>query len=679
MKVLKACLLFTMAISCLHTAALAQTPIQTQNTANSFTPADFTQYSPRTASDMVSRIPGFTINGRNNNARGLGQGGANVLINGARISGKSNDARSVLGRIPASSVVSIEIVDGASLDIPGLTGKVANVTTKNTGLTGSWRYTAELQNRSRANLLGFEVSVTNTKGPFEYTLSAQNNGFRNNAPGPEDAYNANGVRTEHRDEHAFFFGDRPSVSADITYSPTNGHVGHLNGQYELFNFRNETQSRITAITSAGETGERNNANSEDEWNMEIGADYAFDIGPGNLKLIAIKRHEDSNNGSIYKEFITANTPFESNYRQITLEGETIGRAEYALAQGETHDWQIAAEGAFNFLERTSTLTSSDEIDPELGSSRVEEQRAEASLTHGWKVSDKLHLQASASIEYSQLAQTGQTGQTREFIRPKGYLTTSYSPTDSFAIKTKFERRVGQLNFNTFVSSVNLADDLVNNGNPDIVPPEIWVADLEFEKQWGDDVTGTLKFYGRKVENLVDRIVLNDGDAPGNIDKASVWGVKLNSTVKFDTIGLNGLQLTSELEARDTSIIDPFTNVTRRFSNHLVSRYKFDLRHDIPDTDLAWSLFIENQRNSANFRFDRTDHFTRGQPFIAVNLEHKNLFGLKVSAYIRNALSQENNFTRRFWDGSRGDNIFKGSERRVRQQPARFGINISGTI
>lgn len=682
LNILKTCLCLGVAFICMQGTAFAQTTSENTDTptsTNTYPLSYFTQYSPRTASDMVARIPGFTINRRNNNARGLGQGGANVLINGARISGKSNDAQSVLGRIPASSVLSIEILDGASLDIPGLSGKVVNVTTSNTGLTGSWRYTAELQNRSRANLLGFEVSITDTKGPFEYTLSAKNDGFRNNAPGPEDAFDANGVRTEHRDEHVFFFGDRPSVSTDITYTPANGHIGHINGQYELFNFRNEDQSRVTAITSAGENGERNNANSEDEWNMEIGADYAFDIGPGNLKLIAIKRHEDSTNGSIYKEFIEATTPYQSNYSQITLEGESIGRAEYAMAQGETHDWQISAEGAFNFLDRTSVLTASDKALPELAASRVEEKRAEASLTHGWKVSDTFNLQASASLEYSQLAQTGQAGKTREFVRPKGFLSASYSPTESFSIKSKVERRVGQLNFNTFVSSVNLSEDLKNSGNPDIVPPEFWAANIEFEKQWGDDFTGSLKFYGRKFENFVDRIAVNGGDAPGNIDKASLWGVHFISTVKFDRIGVEGLQLTSDLQARNTYIIDPFTNVERRISGNLVSRYKFDLRHDIPDTDLAWSLFVESDRRSANYRFDRTDHFRRGQPFVAVNLIHKNVFGLKVSAYVRNALSQDNNFTRNFWDGSRANDVFKGYELRVRNQPARFGINISGTI
>ncbi|PHR94450.1 MAG: hypothetical protein COA69_02315 [Robiginitomaculum sp.] len=687
---LKTPLLLGVALMSIHSFSYAQetvsletsteSPMQSSGQSDVYMRADFDEYVPRTASDMVSRIPGFTINGGgNNNNRGLGQGGANILINGARISGKSIGPRTALSRIPASAVVRIEILDGTSLDIPGLSGKVANIVTTNIGLSGSWRYTAEFQHRSKANLLGFEASVTDSIGPFEYTLSAKNDPFRNTAPGPEDAFDADGNLKEHRDELAFFFRDRPSVSVDLTYAPDNGHIGHLNAQYQLMNFRTSDHSRHTAISALGETGVRLSDSGEDEWNMEIGADYALDLGPGNLKLISIWRHEDSENNSVFQSFSTTDIPFTSTYDQITLEGETIGRAEYFVKQNEKHDWQFAVEGAFNFLDRSSILNESDQPLPDLDASRVEEKRAEANITHGWKLTDNLNLQASASIEYSQLSQTGQAGKVREFIRPKGFISASYSPSDTFTVLTKIERRVGQLNFNTFVSTVDLSDDLKNLGNPDIVPPQFWSGKLQFEKQWPNGISGTLKFYGREIEDFVDRIAVPGGDAPGNIDTASLYGTELVGTIELDKFGLRGMQFDTKIDVRNSFIIDPFTGIERRLSNHKVSTYEFKLRHDIPDTDMAWSIFVENRRNSTDFRFDRTSHFTRGQPFVALNIEHKNILGLKVSAFMRNALSQDNNFTRSFWDGSRADGIFEGSEIRVRNQAPRFGINISGTI
>ena len=67
----------------------ATSPAAAQSTNDSFEPAFFTQYAPRNAQDMLNRIPGFQIQGADNR-RGLGQGGANVLVNGERLTGKSD-------------------------------------------------------------------------------------------------------------------------------------------------------------------------------------------------------------------------------------------------------------------------------------------------------------------------------------------------------------------------------------------------------------------------------------------------------------------------------------------------------------------------------------------------------------------------------------------------------------
>ena len=112
------------------------------NTANidTYNPDYFVQYAPRTALDMTVQIPGFSISGGGDTKRGLGQGGANVLINGKRISGKTS-ATDRLSRINAASVVRIEILDGARLDIPGLSGQVANVVYQTTTINGNWEWT----------------------------------------------------------------------------------------------------------------------------------------------------------------------------------------------------------------------------------------------------------------------------------------------------------------------------------------------------------------------------------------------------------------------------------------------------------------------------------------------------------------------------------------------------------
>src|SRR5688572_19322706 len=78
-----------------------------------YTPEYFTRYAPRNALDMLEQVPGFVIR-QAVQERGLGQATGNVLLNGQRLSGKSNDVITQLSQVPAGNVVRIEIRDGAT-------------------------------------------------------------------------------------------------------------------------------------------------------------------------------------------------------------------------------------------------------------------------------------------------------------------------------------------------------------------------------------------------------------------------------------------------------------------------------------------------------------------------------------------------------------------------------------
>ena len=101
-----------------------------------YAPGYFTRFAPTDALDMLRQVPGFTIKSADQ-TRGLGEVTTNVLINGQRLSTKSDDIFTQLGRIPVSRVERIEIVDGAKFNIPGLTGQVANVVTRASGIAGA--------------------------------------------------------------------------------------------------------------------------------------------------------------------------------------------------------------------------------------------------------------------------------------------------------------------------------------------------------------------------------------------------------------------------------------------------------------------------------------------------------------------------------------------------------------
>ena len=168
----------------------APPPVATETAAaqgaRTYTPTDFARFNPRNAFDMLSQVPGFSIESSDTERRGLGQATGNVLINGERFSGKSSDIFTELRQISASNVTRIEIVDAATLNISGLTGQVANVVTASRGLTGNFVWRPQIRaRRTPARLLNGEVSINGSLGPAtQFSLSFRNDSFRNGNAGP---------------------------------------------------------------------------------------------------------------------------------------------------------------------------------------------------------------------------------------------------------------------------------------------------------------------------------------------------------------------------------------------------------------------------------------------------------------------------------------------------------------
>ncbi len=666
----------------LNTAAYGQ---EISDGTQVFEPAYFEQFAPRTAIDMVSRIPGFQISSGGGN-RGLGQGGANILINGSRISGKTN-AGDQLSRINASNVVRIEIVDGTALDIPGLSGQVANVITKSTGVSGTWEWRPEWRNRLEANVLGGKATVSGENGNLSWSLTVKNDTFRNGHRGPETQTDANGTLFETRYEDGQYYGDNPGVSTDLTWKPKEDHVGNLNLKYNQFNFNGREQSRRTAVTAAGATGETLFSNAEDEWNASVDVDYEFPFlmseKNGKLKLIGYYRFEHSPTVSRFDIFDPAlGRTSGSRFSRVADEAELIGRAEYSWKPSDDRDWQIGAEGVFNYLDIASSLlvldAGGDFVDQPLtgATSRVEEKRGEATLTHSRTLSDKWDVQASLGAEYSELSQN--TGLTRSFFRPKGFISATYKPNDTTSIVTRIEREVGQLSFFDFISSVDVQDDLNTLGNTSLVPQQDLFGGVTLNKDFGNGNTLKIRAFHTFISDRVERIPIGvDGDAVGNIDSANRYGITFNTTLKGDKWGFKGTQLDLSFLLRRSSIIDPIGGFNRRLNGDTKSYWSVQFRHDIPNTDWAWGFYADQNIRAPNFRLTTIDQFDFNGPWSSAYIEHKDVFGLKIRAELANLFDASDDFRREVYDNRRA-NLLR-IEDRSRSFDLIYRMQVSGTF
>jgi hypothetical protein len=667
--------------------ALAQAadPPPPPTTGRTYTPADFARFAPRNALDMLNNVPGFAIVESDTERRGLGQATGNVLINGERFSGKSTDIFTELRRISASNVTRIEIVDGATLNISGLTGQVANIITASRGLSGNYVWRPQIRaHRTPFRWSNGEVSVNGTVGGSQFTLSLRNNSFRNGNAGPEVVFTPAGTILDRRDEVLGVDGEEPRLSGSLRRNFGDGSILNLNGSG---GFLIQDVEEVSQRSGPGQPDRvRNLEERTRRRNYELGGDYEFALAGGRLKLIGLHRFTHTPfRQTLVQTFADATPTLGQRFTQDGDETESIARGEYRWRGGGA-DWQVSLEGALNRLDVENGLfdlnAAGDFVPVPFPNSAatVQEHRAEAMLTYGRPLSPKLTLQASLGGEYSQLSQEGAGGLTRTFYRPKGFLNLAWTPRPGFDISARIERVVGQLNFFDFVASANVSGGTTNAGNANLVPPQSWNAQIQATRNLGRWGTATARLYGRLISDIVDVIpITGGGQSPGNLPgTATVYGIQWTSTFNLDPIGVPGAKIDMSIQAQSTRLTDPLTGRHRPINENLESQIEISFRHDVPRTQWAYGGNFFRYRQSPGFRLDQRFHFVDTPGSLGVFVEHKDVFGLTMRASVDNLLGTNESFGRSFYTGIRPGPI-AFTENRDRFYGPIFTLTISGTI
>ena len=673
---------------------LTMTPAYSQDTLSTvsegksqvYTPDYFTQFAPQTAADMVARLPGFEIRGNEGGARGFGEASLNILINGRRPSSKSSGANQILGRIPANNVTRIEIVDGASLDIPGLSGQVANIFAKTGELSGSWEYALRFEEGSQPQLGDGKVNFSGKRGNLELVGELNFGQFLFTEDGEETFFDGAGTVLQDREEKTGFNTQRPRANLNLTLERDNGHIANLNLSGTRQNTNITVFETFEDQTDPIFSGASEAINGSDRDSYEISGDYSLSaplLGRnGHLKFIGLHRgvNFDFTSGFLFDDGDPGQS--ESVFLREDEEREFIGRAEYSWQTGETSDWTASIEGALNTLESTTELTVDGDTDPE-DFVEVDETRIQGNLSRSWALNDKTNLQVSIGAEYSEIDVPTSTQDALSFFRPKGLFSASRKLDDSWTIRGQVERTVGQLEFGTFVSTVGLVDGTATQGNDQIFPEQSWEAELELEKQNPTGLSGRATLFYNLVEDPIEQIPFIDADGtlnqgPGNLDtNATSYGVTANLTWVLDEV-LSGLRLTAEGALENSSIEDVVTLDDRNISRGRLWEYSLEGRWDIQDTPFALEAEVEQSRQADRFRIDeRIDEIFR-RPEFEVSIIHKDLFGMQWTATLQNILDFELRRERFIFDETRNGGLIQRELVR-RQRGARFSLEITDTF
>jgi hypothetical protein len=696
----KTILLIILVISA-SSAALAsintELDVEQQDDRTIYNPLFFERYSPQTASDMVTQIPGFTLAGAsrnndgNNQARGLGQGDGNLLINGKRPSTKDDGPLVLLGRIPAETVERLEILNQGSTELARQSGQIVNVITRESDkTTGSWQAQVHTMEKGTTNPF-FQGSVTSKMGNATYTLGF--NHYNNDFPqwGPERGFDADGNVFEIRDEYSTYFNSGTTANIGLAWQGENGHEANLSlrGTYVESTFRDDSdQYGVTAEEQQDQLLSLVKfSNDEREYNYEIGGDYTLPVGSGDLKIIGLRRFEDSKIRGAFSNVPTSFTAYLFNSRTHPIAAENIIRTLYTLQTKENHTLEFALEGVKNTLKTSSTYEEDNGFGFQPlfldGSDiMVGEERAEASIQYSRPFGDDWIVQASLAAEYSKISVRGENPRSESFLRPKGFLSASWAASEKTRLRGRLERSVGQLNFYDFASRINVNEGTTNDGNTGLVPDQTLRAEFTLEQQFGTNNMLTVTAFAEQVDDFITFIPFEDGtEGRGNIDKLSQTGLDVTATIATDTFGIPGGKLDLMVEIHAAKITDPVTGEKRshRWNGYLPLHYELSFRQDIPNSPLAWGIILEERSGNRLYRLDQSriqDH--KWPQAHRLFFEHKDVFGMTFRVEVEDVFGFTYQNSRTFYAGDRNGPV-SGWEASSRHSPWMARLSLTGNF
>lgn len=409
-------------------SVMAQSPEGSTATATDGTiyePSFFDRYSPRTASDMVANVPGFSLSIDRGEVRGLGLGSGNLLINGKRQNTKDSD---VLSLIPADKVLRIVLLTNGSIELPGQSGNIVNVITNDTtSLSGSWVLGFGRQEGGGSNP-SIEASIASNLGPVSITsgVNISDQSFFGNIS--ERIYQANGTLVELNDESVRSTDERVDININMNLIRDNGNQANLvltGGDFESDLFSVSRRNLPTSNSSAEELDAEENIRFN-----QVGNRYSLsaDFIAGPFKIIGLGRYDKSEDYSDF-QVLSSEFPFRFTSDVTNIRTEKIFKALYSKESKTKNSFEFSLE----LVENTASVESSFRedrgdglTDVLLNGSNIEvsEDRAELYFQYFRPTLGSWLLKTLVATEYSKISLgSSDVEETSEgFTRYKGFIS-----------------------------------------------------------------------------------------------------------------------------------------------------------------------------------------------------------------------------------------------------------------
>ncbi|MDO8379699.1 TonB-dependent siderophore receptor, partial [Phenylobacterium sp.] len=570
----------------------------------------FAEASPSTAYDMVIRVPGFSFD-KGTVVRGLAGSGGNVLIDGEPAVAKNDALDEILKRIPASAVAHVDLIRGGApgIDMQGRT-VMANVVRKSAaGFRGATTLGAYFLYDGRT------LTSARTEGQWRWAGGRAAEASFVLGFGPDDQL-GDGRRIRYAPNGGILI--LSDVDADgkglriwntgAFETPLAGGKLRLNAAYMLNPYSAEITDRLRFPG-----GREYQYDTQDRLQAEVGGRYTRALTPRvALEAVAFQQW---NNNDTKSRFEGANLvrKFEGD-RKTT---ESVGRAHLRFSQSATLAWEVGGEGAYNKLDNTTTLFQNGvKVRLPAASVLVTEKRGEVFATATWRPTVQLSVEAGLRQEGSTITSEGDVilEKSLSFTKPRMAVTWSASPTTQ--LRFRFEREVGQLNFDDFVAPSSVANTgTVIAGNPDLSPQQAWVTEAAVEQRFWKSGAAVLTLRHYALTDVIDRAPIfgaggSVADAPGNIGEGTKDELQASLSVPLERFGVPAAQLKAQAVWRRSEVTDPLTLKPREISGLRHVEWDLHFSQDLPRLKSNWGIDVNKGGSNANDAYGWRDRAYR---------------------------------------------------------------------
>lgn len=588
--------------------------------------AFFAQYAPRTALDIVQRVPGFSLdlgatqtNLGSVDVRGFAGTAGNVVINGARPSTKAETLDTTLSRIPAQRVIRVELGSGDlyGSDYAGKSQVLNVVLSQEAGIDANVTASAKRWYTGYVNR-DIQGSALIRRGASTINLSAGTGRNRQLEEGDDDlTVPSTGELVEHRRKHNSYFNKDPFLSAAWALERGSDKAIRLNARWQPSSF-DLFQTNVVSPEGAPQHNDNLIQTYRDPV-LELGGDVTRPLAGGALKLVGLAtrrtRHDIDN--YIQRDGLLADNAavvggFEQTVR--ARRNETLGRLSWTRSNLLGFSFEAGAEASLNTLDDKVDLFAIDEngqkerVDLPIANATVKEKRGEVYFNVGRTLSPSFRVDGGVNYEFSTLKVRGDAtaDRTLKFLKPN--ITLDWKPGGGWHTQLSVRRTVAQLDFYDFISFGDLSAKRVNGSNADLQPQRAWEFRASVEHPLLGDGLFKLDVGHDLISKLQDRILIFDEqgrafDAPGNLGTGKRYFATLTLDAPLGALW-KGLRAKFNATLQRTRVDDPVSHQPRKFSGFYPDwQWELNVRRDSGRFSYGFDI-----NDNQHFTFYRTDEF-----------------------------------------------------------------------